>query len=86
MLERGLCCSPRCSYFARWLPQWYEQIEHPVPAPAEDLAPPPEEPYPDEEYPEDSAPAGGPSGEAEVTGIDLARRELGAQIISEIDT
>jgi DNA polymerase III subunit gamma/tau len=53
------------------------------PTPRDDLPPPPEESYPADEEPDDEPL---PPGPPELTGVDLITRELGARIISEIET
>ena len=62
--------------------------------PLSDLPPPdwaayddePADDEPDEEMPQNGTPAGrSPSVPAELTGVDLIQRELGGQVIGEID-
>ena len=53
------------------------------PAPRDDLPPPPDDSFaPDDEPDDEPLPPGPP----ELTGVDLITRELGARIISEIET
>jgi DNA polymerase III subunit gamma/tau len=53
------------------------------PTPRDDLPPPPEESFAPEDEPDDEPL---PPGPPELTGVDLIARELGARIISEIET
>ena len=53
------------------------------PTPRDDMPPPPEESFEPEDEPDDEPL---PPGPPELTGVDLITRELGARIISEIET
>jgi DNA polymerase-3 subunit gamma/tau len=53
------------------------------PTPRDDMPPPPEESFESEDEPDDEPL---PPGPPELTGVDLITRELGARIISEIET
>ncbi|MFY9931735.1 MAG: hypothetical protein WAK82_27400, partial [Streptosporangiaceae bacterium] len=61
----------------------------PVPAPdfAADYDEPPDDMPPDEDdlSPDADSPSGHASGPPELTGMDLIQRELGGQVISEIE-
>jgi DNA polymerase-3 subunit gamma/tau len=82
-MVKGVAGGEPASAPARGAPQPSPTPVRRDPTPRDDLPPPSEESYPADDEPDDEPL---PPGPPELTGVDLITRELGARIISEIET